>query len=286
MQGNKQTYLTVKDHSVSGEDFQLLYNKELDMLETFPQPEAEKLSSYYKSEDYISHTDTKRNLLEFFYHSVRKIALKRKLKLINSFDSGSKNMLDIGCGTGDFLETALKDNWIITGIEPDEQARQIANSKTNNAVFGIEQLEKLKPNSFDVITLWHVLEHLPNLEMHIALFKSLLKPSGTLVIAVPNFKSYDAVHYKNFWAAYDAPRHLWHFSKQSITKLFENENLKLEKILPMIFDAYYVSLLSEKYKSGKMNPFTAFWVGLRSNIKARSSKEYSSHMYIIKSENT
>ncbi len=286
MQGNKQTYLTVKDHSVSGEDFQLLYNKELDMLETFPQPEAEKLSSYYKSEDYISHTDTKRNLLEFFYHSVRKIALKRKLKLINSFDSESKNILDIGCGTGDFLETVLKDNWIITGIEPDEQARQIANSKTNNAVFGIEQLEKLKPNSFDVITLWHVLEHLPNLEMHIALFKSLLKPNGTLVIAVPNFKSYDAVHYKNFWAAYDAPRHLWHFSKQSITKLFENENLKLEKILPMIFDAYYVSLLSEKYKSRKMNPFTAFWVGLRSNIKARSSKEYSSHIYIIKSENT
>ncbi len=286
MQGNKQTYLTVKDHSVSGEDFQLLYNKELDMLETFPQPEAEKLSSYYKSEDYISHTDTKRNLLEFFYHSVRKIALKRKLKLINSFDSESKNILDIGCGTGDFLETVLKDNWIITGIEPDEQARQIANSKTNNAVFGIEQLEKLKPNSFDVITLWHVLEHLPNLEMHIALFKSLLKPNGTLVIAVPNFKSYDAVHYKNFWAAYDAPRHLWHFSKQSITKLFENENLKLKKILPMIFDAYYVSLLSEKYKSRKMNPFTAFWVGLRSNIKARSSKEYSSHIYIIKSENT
>ncbi|WP_339753630.1 class I SAM-dependent methyltransferase [uncultured Winogradskyella sp.] len=283
---NKPVHLTVKDHSVSGEDYQLIYNKELDMLETFPKPKAEKLSNYYKSEDYISHTNTKRNLLEYVYHSVRKIALKRKLKLINSFNSQEKNLLDIGCGTGDFLETALKDNWIITGIEPDESAREIANSKTNNSVYKTEHLAKLKPNSFDVITLWHVLEHLPNLEMHTALFKSLLKPNGTLVIAVPNFKSYDAQHYKNFWAAYDVPRHLWHFSRTSISELFNRENLKLVKTLPMIFDAYYVSLLSEKYKSGFMNPFKGFWVGFKSNRKARRSKEYSSHIYILKSYNS
>ena len=273
---NKPVHLTVK----------LIYNKELDMLETFPKPKAEKLSNYYKSEDYISHTNTKRNLLEYVYHSVRKIALKRKLKLINSFNSQEKNLLDIGCGTGDFLETALKDNWIITGIEPDESAREIANSKTNNSVYKTEHLAKLKPNSFDVITLWHVLEHLPNLEMHTALFKSLLKPNGTLVIAVPNFKSYDAQHYKNFWAAYDVPRHLWHFSRTSISELFNRENLKLVKTLPMIFDAYYVSLLSEKYKSGFMNPFKGFWVGFKSNRKARRSKEYSSHIYILKSYNS
>lgn len=281
---NKPTYLTVKDYSVSGEEFQLLHNKELDMLETFPQPKAENLLDYYKSDDYISHTDTKRNPLEFAYHSARQIALKRKLKLIKSFDSESKNLLDIGCGTGDFLETALKDNWTITGIEPNEQARQIANSKTNNSVFEIEQLRKLKPNSFDVITLWHVLEHLPNLEIHTALFKSLLKPNGTLVIAVPNFKSYDAKYYKNFWAAYDVPRHLWHFSKTAIENVFKKENLNLVKTLPLIFDAYYVSLLSEKYKSGFMNPVKAFWIGFRSNLKARSSKEYSSHIYILKSD--
>ena len=281
---NKPTYLTVKDYSVSGEEFKLLHNKELDMLETFPQPKAENLLDYYKSDDYISHTDTKRNPLEFAYHSARQIALKRKLKLIKSFDSESKNLLDIGCGTGDFLETALKDNWTITGIEPNEQARQIANSKTNNSVFEIEQLRKLKPNSFDVITLWHVLEHLPNLEIHTALFKSLLKPNGTLVIAVPNFKSYDAKYYKNFWAAYDVPRHLWHFSKTAIENVFKKENLNLVKTLPLIFDAYYVSLLSEKYKSGFMNPVKAFWIGFRSNLKARSSKEYSSHIYILKSD--
>ena len=285
MSTKKPTYITVKDHSVSGEEFQLLHNTELDLLETFPQPKGEKLSDYYKSEDYISHTDTKRNLLEYVYHAVRQIALKRKLKLINAFNLEDKNLLDIGCGTGDFLETALKANWIVTGIEPDDNAREIANSKINNAVFKTEHLKKLKPNSFDVITLWHVLEHLPDLEMHTALFKSLLKPNGTLVIAVPNFKSYDAQHYKSFWAAYDVPRHLWHFSKMAIEKLFEKENIKLVKTLPMVFDAYYVSLLSEKYKSGFMNPFKAFWIGFKSNRKAKRSKAYSSLIYVLKSEN-
>lgn len=285
MANKKQTYLTLKDHSVSKEEFQLLYNEELDMLETFPQPQGEKLSEYYKSEDYISHTDTKRNLLEFVYHKVREISLRRKLKLINSFQSESKTLLDIGCGTGDFLETALKDNWEITGIEPNESARQIANSKTNNAVFETEELSKLKSNSFDVITLWHVLEHLPNLEMHTALLKSLLKPNGTLVIAVPNYKSYDAEYYKNFWAAYDVPRHLWHFSKNSISKLFSKEQMELMKLLPMKFDAYYVCLLSEKYKSGIMNPMKAFWVGWLSNRKAKRTNEYSSHIYVLKNVN-
>jgi 2-polyprenyl-3-methyl-5-hydroxy-6-metoxy-1,4-benzoquinol methylase len=280
--GEKPTYLKVKDYSVSGEEFQLRYNEELDMLETFPQPKAEKLSEYYKSEDYISHTDTKRNLLERVYHIVRHISLNRKLKLINSFNSESKNLLDIGCGTGDFLETAKKDNWKIVGVEPNEQARTIANSKTNNNVFDISYLKTLKEDSFDVITLWHVLEHLPNLQMHITLFRKLLKPNGTLVIAVPNFKSYDANHYKSFWAAYDVPRHLWHFSKQSISKLFITENLVLEKTLPMVFDAYYVSLLSEKYKSGFTNFFKAFWIGFKSNFHARSTEEASSHIYILK----
>ena len=286
MPKNNSTYLTLKDHSVSKEEFQLLHNKELDMLETFPEPKGEKLSEYYKSEDYISHTDTKRNLLEFAYHKVRAISLKRKLKLINSFQSESKTLLDIGCGTGDFLETALKDHWNITGIEPNESARQIANSKTHNSVFETEELSKLKPQSFDVITLWHVLEHLPDLENHTALFKSLLKPNGTLVIAVPNYKSYDADYYKNFWAAYDVPRHLWHFSKTSISELFKKENMKLVKTLPMKFDAYYVCLLSEKYKSGFMNPVKAFWIGWQSNRKAKRSLEYSSHIYILKNANS
>ncbi|WP_339895657.1 class I SAM-dependent methyltransferase [uncultured Algibacter sp.] len=274
--------IKVKDHSVSGEEFELIQNLEYDFLETTPQPSSDKLHEYYKSEDYISHTDSKRNLFEKAYHLVRTISLKKKLRLINSSVSKSKNLLDVGCGTGDFLQTAQQNNWQVSGIEPNEQARHIANKKTNNSVFEIEALLKFESNSFDVITLWHVLEHLPNLEDHIRVFKKLLKPKGTLIIAIPNYKSYDAKHYKQFWAAYDVPRHLWHFNQASISKLVSKQSLKVKKVKPMWFDSFYVSMLSEKHKTGKMNPIKGFWIGLRSNIKALSTKEASSLIYIIK----
>jgi len=275
-------YLTVKDHSVSNEAFQLLYNDTLDLLETFPQPKEENLSDYYKSEDYISHTDAKRNLFERVYHLVRSMALQRKLKLINSFNISEKHLLDIGCGTGDFLFTAQNNGWIVSGIEPNQNARDISNRKTNNAVYDINELLKFEHQSFDVITLWHVLEHLPKLKEHLSIFKSLLKPNGRLVIAVPNYKSYDAKYYKEYWAAFDVPRHLWHFSQESISKLVANDNMEVEETLPMKFDAYYVSLLSEKIKTGKMNPFSAFYHGLKSNLLAKSKNEYSSLIYVVK----
>ncbi|MEY8870721.1 class I SAM-dependent methyltransferase [Meridianimaribacter flavus] len=278
----KPTYLTVKDHSVSGEDFQLVHNEELDMLETIPQPSANTLSEYYKSEDYISHTDSKRNWFEKAYHFVRGMALKRKLTLINSFPVSGKTILDVGCGTGDFLQTAKNNSWNVYGIEPNEKARAIANSKTKNQVFDTNTLQEFESGTFDVITLWHVLEHLPNLETEIQNLNRLLKPEGRLVIAVPNFKSYDAKHYNAFWAAYDVPRHLWHFSQTSISKLFSKHNLEIEKTLPMTFDAFYVSLLSEQYKSGSKNPLTAFWIGLQSNLKAKRTGEYSSLIYVLK----
>ena len=278
----KKTYLELKDLSVSGEDFTLLYNEELDMLETFPQPSETSLPRYYNSEDYISHTDSKRNWFEKLYHFVKSIALKRKLKLINSFQVSDKKLLDVGCGTGDFLKVAKDYGWSVSGIEPNDSARIIANSKTNEAVFNSDHLLQFKPNSFDVITLWHVLEHLPQLENHLSIFESLLKLDGRLVIAVPNFKSHDAKYYKNFWAAYDVPRHLWHFSKTAISKLAQRQNMVLVKTVPMSFDAYYVSLLSEKYKSGLMNPIKAFWTGCRSNMKANRSGEFSSLIYVIK----
>ena len=282
LMSKNQSKFIVKDYSVSGEEFELRYNQDLGLLETFPQPSEENLGSYYKSEDYISHTDSKRNLFEKAYHFVRKHALKQKLKQINSFNLESKKLLDVGCGTGDFLSTALKDNWTVSGIEPNETARSIANKKTNNSVFEIAQLNMFSPHSFDVITLWHVLEHLPKLEIHIHIFKKLLKPNGRLIIAVPNHKSYDAEYYNSFWAAYDVPRHLWHFSQDSIRNLFSKVDMEVQKVLPMKFDAFYVSLLSEKYKNGKMNFFKSFWIGLKSNLKAKRSKEYSSLIYVLK----
>ncbi len=279
---NKTSYLEVKDHSVSGEVFGLVYNKYKDILETSPQPKEEKLSEYYKSDDYISHTDSRRNLLEQIYHIIRKRALKKKLNLINSFVKEERKLLDVGCGTGDFLRTAIENSWSISGVEPNPDARKIANAKTNNSVFDIPQLLEFEPNSFNVITLWHVLEHLPNLEEHIQIFNRLLKPNGHLVIAVPNYKSYDAEYYNSFWAAYDVPRHLWHFSQNGIKRLVENFGFTFQKTAPMLFDAFYVSLLSEKYKRGFMNPFMAFWIGLKSNLKAKRSGEYSSLVYTFK----
>lgn len=279
---SSKIHLKVKDFSVSGEQFQLIENKEYGFLETIPQPSSDKLPGYYQSEDYISHTDSKRNLFEKVYHLVRSISLKKKLNLINSYTPSSKNLLDIGCGTGDFLQTAQINNWQVSGVEPNKEARAIANKKTNNSVLDAESLQDFEAHSFDVITLWHVLEHLPNLEDQVKTFKRLLKKDGTLVIAVPNYKSFDAEYYGNFWAAYDVPRHLWHFNKASISNLVSKENMEIVETKPMLFDAFYVSMLSEKYKTGKMNAIKGFWTGLRSNIKSFSSKEASSVIYVVK----
>lgn len=276
---NLTNFLTVKDNSVSKETFELLYDESLDMLITSPQPDENNLGRYYQSEDYISHTDGKRSLFEKAYHFIKNIALKNKLSLINDLQKVKGNLLDIGAGTGDFLLVAKQNGWNAIGIEPSEKAKSIAQQK------GVElksTLTEFQDHSFDVITMWHVLEHVPNLENQIKELKRLLKPNGSILIAVPNFKSFDADYYKEFWAAYDVPRHLWHFSKTAIQKLFLAENLELQKVLPMKFDSFYVSLLSEKYKTGKMNYIKAFFIGLRSNVKAKKSLEYSSHIYVMK----
>jgi 2-polyprenyl-3-methyl-5-hydroxy-6-metoxy-1,4-benzoquinol methylase len=275
-------HLKVRDFSVSGEEFQLIENKEHGFLETIPQPDLDMLPGYYESEDYISHTDSKRNLFEKVYHLVREVSLRKKLKLINFYTSRSKKLLDVGCGTGDFIKSAQLNGWSVSGIEPNKDARDIANRKTNNCVLREEGLYEFQSNSFDVVTLWHVLEHLPNLEEQLKAFKNVLKQDGILVVAVPNYRSFDANYYKEFWAAYDVPRHLWHFNKESISSLVGKQNMKVVEIKPMLFDSFYVSMLSEKYKKGKMNPIKGFWNGLRSNMAYLSTKEASSLIYVIK----
>jgi len=267
--------LTVKDHLVSNKEFTLDFDAEKEMLLTKPQPEARKLSQYYESDQYISHTDNKKGLIPFLYHIVKKRSLKNKLTLINSLKKNDKSILDIGAGTGDFLSFIQSEFISVKGIEPNQKARELAQEKG----ISLEQdLKDVKGKLFDVITMWHVLEHVPNLEETIRDVEALLKPNGILIIAVPNFYSFDAAYYKNFWAAFDVPRHLWHFSKASMNKLF-SDKLSLLKISPMVFDSFYVSILSEKNKSGKLNLLKAFFIGLRSNIYAMSTKEYSSLIY-------
>jgi 2-polyprenyl-3-methyl-5-hydroxy-6-metoxy-1,4-benzoquinol methylase len=286
MNSKKELYLTCKDYTVSHKKFELLYNPDLDMLETFPQPKEDELGSYYESSDYISHTDAKKSITDKLYQIVKRIALKNKLELINSFKIEKKNLLDVGCGTGDFLLTCATNNWNVVGVEPNSKAKELAREKLNinNNTKIFSDLTEVLDVQFDVITLWHVLEHIPNIEEYISKLKKLMKPNGILVVAVPNYKSYDANYYKQFWAAFDVPRHLWHFSKKSIELIFLKHQMKVIKLLPMKFDAYYVSLLSEKYKTGKSNFLKAFYVGLLSNIKAKRKMRYSSLIYLIKND--
>ncbi|MBC8766891.1 class I SAM-dependent methyltransferase [Arenibacter sp. BSSL-BM3] len=269
-------YLETKDYTLTGESFQLLHDPVLDMLVTKPQPED--LGKYYDSEDYISHTDSKKSLVDKIYQTVKGYNLKSKLSLIESYSSKEKTLLDVGAGTGDFLAVARRHGWEIFGVEPSVLAKRKA-SKKDIELF--ENLDALPQKKFDVITLWHVLEHLPNLDEQISKLVGLLSDSGTLIVAVPNFKSYDAGYYKQFWAAFDVPRHLWHFSRNSVHRIFEKHGMKVVKVKPMIFDAFYVSLLSEKYKTGRQNFVKALWSGFKSNLFAFRSKEYSSLIYII-----
>jgi len=275
-------FRSCKDYTVSQETYELLLNQDFDMMVTLPVPSG--LENYYKSEDYISHTNVNKSVIDKIYQRVRKHTLQNKLALINSFNFTDKKLLDIGSGTGDFLATCKKDNWTVFGVEPNKEAGDISTKKGVNI---ISDISLLKENNFDVITLWHVLEHVENLLEYIEMLKSKLNPNGVLIIAVPNYKSFDAIYYKEFWAAFDVPRHLWHFSQQSIKKLFAEVSMLVEKTIPMKYDSYYVSLLSEKYKSGRTNFFKAFYIGFLSNFKARSTSEYSSLIYVIKNtENT
>ena len=284
MKGKKderEVFLTCKDYTVSGEKFHLLYDKDYEMLITSPQPEQDKLQNYYESENYISHTDARRSLFEKTYHWVKQYAIKNKLRLIEKETGARGKLLDIGAGTGDFLKYAQERSWEVFGIEPNKNAVSLAEEK--GIKFYLDS-KKIESGSINAITMWHVLEHVQNLDDQIKELYRLLSPDGFLFIAVPNYKSLDARIYKEYWAAYDVPRHLWHFSKTAIKKLMHEHSFEVKKIIPMKFDAYYVSLLSEKYKRGRMNPILALFNGFRSNIAGKRTKEYSSHIYILKKQ--
>ena len=276
---NKNTIKT-KDFSVSKEEFCLEYDKEYDLYKTNPIPE--NLNKYYESEDYISHTDSKKGLIEKLYQRVKKITLKSKKKLLENINTTSeKTILDIGCGTSSFLEMLKKNDWNTIGVEPNFSAKEKAIKKGIRCFNETEAIH----DKFSIITLWHVLEHVSDLQKQFSELHRLIATNGKVIIAVPNFKSYDAKFYKEHWAAFDVPRHIWHFSEKAISKLADENNFKLIKTKPMWFDSFYVSLLSEKYKFGSINYFRAFGVGLLSNLKATINSQFSSKIYILEPKN-
>jgi SAM-dependent methyltransferase len=266
------------DHSVSGESFALVKCSNCSLVITSPRPKNQYLSNYYKSDQYISHTDKANSLINIVYKIVRNYTLSQKVKLINRLNKKTGSLLDYGCGTGDFVKDARKKNWQAFGYEPDDDARNIADKK--NKGFILSQVNQNK-DVFDVITAWHVIEHVADLRQAITDLKKKLKDNGHLIIAVPNHNSMDAKHYGRYWAAYDVPRHLYHFNKLSMQALAKNYKLKLVETLPMKFDSYYVSMLSEKYKE-RGNFLNALKVGFNSNAKAAHNQEYSSLIYIFK----
>ena len=277
--------LKAKDHTVSGQEFEIYECKNCSLRFTQNVADENGISKYYQSEDYISHSDTSKGFVNSLYHFVRQITLKSKLSIITKY-SGSKagEILDIGAGTGAFLNVMKSSGWNITGVEPDETARRNAFKNYQLNLLGNEQLFNFQLQSFDAITMWHVLEHVHKLNEYILQAKNLLKENGVLIIAVPNYTSYDAEVYQQNWAAYDVPRHLYHFSPASMKELLKKHDLKLIKTLPMWFDSYYVSMLSEKYKNnGKDNFMAALLTGFSSNFKAFFKKELcSSVIYVIK----
>jgi 2-polyprenyl-3-methyl-5-hydroxy-6-metoxy-1,4-benzoquinol methylase len=271
------TYLTVSDHFLSKENFNLDLCGSCNLLFTNPRPTLDRIGDYYKSEDYVSHSSTKKGFVNKVYGWVRSYTLKKKISLLKELSSGKK-LLDIGAGTGHFLAKAKESGYSVLGLEPDEDARKVALSENGIELKDLSLLHGLE-ESFDIISMWHVLEHVYNLQTDLDKIVSLVNRKGVLIIAVPNYTSFDAQYYKEFWAAYDVPRHLYHFSPKSIIPLIESKGLKFEKMLPMKFDSYYVSMLSEKYRGGSM--LKALRIGFLSNSKAKEGLS-SSQIYIFR----
>lgn len=281
---NFKTILEAKDHLVSGEIFQISECSDCKLRFTSPAPGEDEIGRYYQSEEYISHSGTSKGLINKLYQVVRNITLRNKRNLLAK-ESGLKigKILDIGSGTGEFLNIMRKAGWDVAGLEPDEGARSLAKSNHQLEIDPPEKIFQFSVNSFDVITLWHVLEHVHRLDDYLSQISKILKPQGTLFIAVPNYTSYDARYYDDSWAAYDVPRHLYHFMPQSMEILLNRFNFNLHRMKNMPFDSFYVSMLSEKYLNG--NIVRAFWIGLRSNLNSMLNKEEcSSVIYIANQE--
>lgn len=278
--GHFNEYLVCKDYTVSKEDFTITQCDQCKLLLTSPRPTADTLSNYYQSEDYISHQNKSTNPINFIYKLARYFTIKSKVNLLNRF-ANKGNVLDIGCGTGHFLKACKSNGWSIAGVEPDPTAREIASAQTGMAVKN--DLHLIENNTFDAITLWHVLEHVADLNLYIEKLYTLLDKNGIMIVAVPNYRSYDAQYYQKYWAAYDVPRHLYHFDQDTMKQLMHNHQLKVKEVVPMKLDAFYVSLLSEGYKQrGAMKYPLSIINGWKSNRYAKkNNKNYSSLIYII-----
>ena len=283
---NTKSYLKLKDYFLSQEDFEIVECLDCKLLFTTPRPDKSEIGKYYKSENYLSHNEHKKGLVPWIYNQVKKVNIRNKFSITaqnRTFKNGDRtkpHILDFGCGVGDFLHYAQQNGCEIMGCDLSEDARLLSSEKLGKATATPEEIFALPDSTFDIITMWHVLEHIDDLKYQSEQLYRLLKDKGRLVVAVPNFMSYDAQYYKDKWAAYDVPRHLNHFHKESLQNIFKDK-FELENIHPMNWDAYYISMMSENF-IGKGNSFIkGIITGWNSNRKARKSGEYSSLIYVF-----
>ena len=277
--------LHTKDYSLTRESFDIIECAHCSLKYTFPTPPPDKISAYYNFPEYISHSDVKTGWMNHLYHIIRERTLKQKAAWVQSLFTGLKGkILEVGAGTGAFANVMHQKGWEVTALEPDEKSRERALQNFQLQLLPSDYLYQLSDSTYDVITLWHVLEHVHDLKGYLKTFSTILKPTGRLIIAVPNHTSYDAQYYKKHWAAYDVPRHLYHFSPSSMEQLLKPFNLHIVQVKPMWFDSFYVSLLSEKYRnSGYWGIVRAFFIGSISNLLAlKNNSKASSLIYEIR----
>jgi SAM-dependent methyltransferase len=282
---NLEKKLSCTDHTASKEKFTIVSCETCDFTFTNPRPKDESLGDYYKSDMYISHTNNSKGMFNWMYQTIRKYAIGTKLTLLKSVTTCGFH-LDVGCGTGEFLNACQQAGFKAKGIEPSKLARDQAVNNYSLSVSEDTNLEQFKDDKFDSISMWHVLEHVPSLIKTITEFQRILNKNGKVIIAVPNHKSWDANYYQEYWAAWDVPIHLWHFSKQTIELLFNKNGFKLIKTKSMLFDSFYVSLLSEEFKTGKKKFINGFFIGIISNIIGLFTKRgCSSTIYVFEKKN-
>ena len=250
------------------------------LLITNPRPEDEELAKYYNPENYVSHTDEEKGIMNGLYKLVQKWNLQLKYKVLLKYAPGKK-VLDYGAGTGDFVAFAQKQGADAMGLEPSEVARNTAQQK-GIAIKSLDQLDELENESFDAVTLWHVLEHLEDPQKFTGRIAQKIKPGGIIIYAVPNHESFDARYYKDHWAALDVPLHLFHFKKKNLERLAQQNGLDYLATHNMPFDAFYVSMLSEKEHGGGL--LNALRIAALSNIKGMSSKNQSSLMHVLRKQ--
>lgn len=269
----------IKDHFLSQEIFSLELEKNTEILKTTPKPAPDNLLAYYDSSEYLSHQKNGATFLMKSYFLSKKIMLLFKKRIISKLFYKPGKALDVGSGTGDFLFALKKKGWEVAGVEPAKQAREKARAL---GIYHFQSIKKCSPQEFDLITFWHSLEHVYSLTETIKDTAAALKKGGRLIVACPNYKSWDAEYYKKNWAAWDVPRHLRHFSPKSLKTILEPIGFEQTNVKPMFLDALYISILSEKIKKSKTPFFKGIFFGIISNLNGLFHGNFSSQIYIFR----